>query len=142
MGFGPKHYCIMASWDPYFKSKLLLLMRYLPEEKMSLRPWGRPLRGPFREPRCGRLVERQFVSDQFRIMSFRPVVPDVMHGGAMEETVFHWQSGMESSTIIKKSQGEMFWVFYTSTIVQPSLPYSRSKEIFCNQCIYIGSFKL
>ena len=27
MGFGAKHYCIMASWDPYFKSKLLLLMR-------------------------------------------------------------------------------------------------------------------
>ena len=51
MGFGPRHYCIMASWDPYFESKLLLLMRYLPEEKMSLRPWGRPLCGPFREPR-------------------------------------------------------------------------------------------
>ena len=51
MGLGPKHYCIMTSWDPSFESKLLLLMRYLPEEKMSFYSWGRPLRGPFREPR-------------------------------------------------------------------------------------------
>ena len=50
LGLGPNHYCIIRSASPNFASKVLLLVRYLPHEKMSIRPIGPPLRGPFMRP--------------------------------------------------------------------------------------------
>ena len=50
LGLGPKYYCIIHSTSPNFASKVLLLMNYLPEEKMSIRPFGTRLRGPFLHP--------------------------------------------------------------------------------------------
>ena len=85
MGLGPKHYCIMTSWDPSFESKLLLLMRYLPEEKMSFYSGG-DLCEDHSESPAGRPVERRFALVPFRIVSFHPAVLAAIPGGVMEET--------------------------------------------------------
>ena len=50
VGLGSHHYCIIRLKLPNFVSKVLLLMRYLPREKLSIRPRQPPLEGPFLKP--------------------------------------------------------------------------------------------
>ena len=50
VGLGSHHYCIIRLKVPNFVSKVLLLMRYLPREKLSIRPRQPPLEGPFLQP--------------------------------------------------------------------------------------------
>ena len=50
VGLGSHHYCIIRLKLPNFVSKVLLLMRYLPREKLSIRPRQPPLEGPFLQP--------------------------------------------------------------------------------------------
>ena len=65
MKTGPAKYCIINSQVPEFESKLLLLINYLPHEKMCLYPpkndlGGTFLRSPQKEIRksiCGRTLE-------------------------------------------------------------------------------------
>lgn len=57
MGLGPHHYCIIRSAAPNFESKVLLLARYLPRERLSIRPIGPPLGGPFLQPHWRSLGE-------------------------------------------------------------------------------------
>lgn len=51
LGLGPNHYCIIRSGAPNFSNKVFLMMKYLPPEKLSIRPLGPPLQGPFLNPR-------------------------------------------------------------------------------------------
>ena len=52
LGVGPKSYCIVRSVAPNFASKVFLLTRYLPHEKMCIFPLTHaPLKGPFLNPR-------------------------------------------------------------------------------------------
>ena len=51
LGRGPKYYCIVRSAAPNFASKVFLLVRYLPHEKMCIFPFTQdPLKGPFLTP--------------------------------------------------------------------------------------------
>ena len=50
LGLGSHHYCIIRSEVPNFASKVLLLMWYLPREKLSIWPRQPPLEGPFLQP--------------------------------------------------------------------------------------------
>ena len=67
MKIGPAKYCIINSWVSNFESKLLLLIIYLPHEKMCFYPPKDDLDGPFlRSPWrelskaiCGRTLESQ-----------------------------------------------------------------------------------
>ena len=47
MMIGPKKYCILTNWMPNFESRLLLLIKYLPHEKMCFFPPRFDLAGPF-----------------------------------------------------------------------------------------------
>ena len=47
MGIGPTKYCIVNNWMPEFESNLLLLINYLPHQKMCFFPPQFPLAGPF-----------------------------------------------------------------------------------------------
>ena len=57
MGLGPHHCCKIRSMAPNFESKVLLLARYLPRERLSIRPIGPPLGGPFLQPHWRSLGE-------------------------------------------------------------------------------------
>ena len=47
MGIGPSKYCIVNNWMPEFENNLLLLINYLPHQKMCFFPPQFPLEGPF-----------------------------------------------------------------------------------------------
>ena len=47
MGIGPTKYCIVNNWMPEFERNLMLLINYLPHQKMCLCPPQTPLIGPF-----------------------------------------------------------------------------------------------
>ncbi len=50
MGIGPRLYCVFTNWMPHFEDRLLLLMRYIPHNKICLYPPRRILEGPFLQP--------------------------------------------------------------------------------------------
>ena len=85
LGVGPNHYYILLFWDPNFEIKVLLLMKFLPEEKMSFHPWGTPLRGPFLHPRW-ELAANQLVNGIFQMGHFLLLTPTVMLGSATGRT--------------------------------------------------------
>ena len=47
MGIGPMKYCIVNNWMPEFESNLLLLINYLPHQKMCFFPPWSHLEEPF-----------------------------------------------------------------------------------------------
>ncbi len=47
MGIGPTFYCIFTNWMPFFESRVLFLMHYLPHQKMCFYPPRFTLRGLF-----------------------------------------------------------------------------------------------
>lgn len=47
MLMGPKRYCVLMNWMPDLESRMLLLMNYLPHQKMFLHPNFELIRGPF-----------------------------------------------------------------------------------------------
>lgn len=50
LGLGPEKYCIIDSDIPDFESRLLLVLRYLPLQKICLYPPRTTLGGPFSQP--------------------------------------------------------------------------------------------
>ena len=48
LGLGTPYYCVQGSHHPHFSNRLLLLLQFLPHEKVYIYPYfGLPLRGPF-----------------------------------------------------------------------------------------------
>lgn len=47
LGLGPQIYCVFTNWMPSFEKRLMLLMNYLPHQKMCFYPPKVILRKPF-----------------------------------------------------------------------------------------------
>ena len=48
LGLGPTYYCVMRTFNPGFSERLLLLIQFLPHQKIYVYPYfGSPFRGPF-----------------------------------------------------------------------------------------------